>query len=253
MVHLGVRPVGLAQSFSPLGRESFLTRVEWVDGWPHAVVPHLAPGPGVEEYFDLADPTALGDPGWLAVRRTPASIGTAGCRGLVVTGDGTTLDDPRPWFLGRRQRHLAATVTTTVDASRGTGGLAARYGEDSWFAIEAAPDGTVTARAVLAGLDRTWTAVLPVGAVELRMEMTPPPSDFSAGAVGGDRIRLIARSTAEAGGDDVVLTELDGRYWTFEVAKTFTGRVVGLYATDGTVSFADFRYRGRNAPEEQIP
>jgi beta-xylosidase len=248
MVHLGVRPVGLSQGFSPLGRETFLTAVEWVDGWPQSRLSEPAPGPGVEESFDLADPAALDDPGWLAVRRTPASVGTRGEHGLSITGDGTTLDDPQPRFVGRRQRHLHATVATTVDASRGTGGLACRYGEDHWFAIEAALGGVVTARARLAGLDRTWQATLPAGEVELRMELTPPPSDFSAGAVGGDRIRLVAA----AAGVDVVLTELDGRYWTFEVAKSFTGRVVGLYATDGTVTFADFRYRGSDAPHEEF-
>jgi xylan 1,4-beta-xylosidase len=67
--------------------------------------------------------------------------------------------------------------------------------------------------------------------------------------VGGDRIRLVARP---ADGEDVVLTELDGRYWTFEVARSFTGRVVGLYATDGPVTFADFRYRGSDT-EEKTP
>jgi beta-xylosidase len=245
LVHLGVRPVGLAQAYSPLGRETFLTAVDWVDGWPRTRLPSLAPGPGVEETFDLTATGALDDPGWLAVRRTPGEVAKATDAGLAITGDGTTLDDPRPWFVGRRQRHLHATVATTVDATAGTGGLACRYGEDHWFAVEAGPGGDVTASARLAGLHQTWTATLPAGAVELRMELTPPPSDFSAGAVGGDRIRLIAA----AGGEDVVLTELDGRYWTFEVAKSFTGRVIGLHATDGTVTFADFRYRGDDTEE----
>jgi xylan 1,4-beta-xylosidase len=156
--------------------------------------------------------------------------------------------DPR-----RRQRHLSATVSTRVDASAGAGGLASSYGEDHWFAVEARGDGTsttVTARAQPAGLDRSWSAELLVGEVELRMELTPPPSDFSAGAVGGDRIRLVAKPPDEAGGEDVVLTELDGRYWTFEVAKSFTGRVVGLYAAEGTVTFADYRCRGSDQTQE---
>jgi xylan 1,4-beta-xylosidase len=41
-----------------------------------------------------------------------------------------------------------------------------------------------------------------------------------------------------------VLAEFDGRYWSFEVAKSFTGRVLGVYAAEGTVSFSDLRYRG---------
>jgi xylan 1,4-beta-xylosidase len=39
------------------------------------------------------------------------------------------------------------------------------------------------------------------------------------------------------------------------VAKSSTGRVVGLYAIEGTVSFADLRYRGADAApqREEIP
>ena len=34
MVLLGVRPRGMSPRFHVLGRETFLTPVEWVDGWP---------------------------------------------------------------------------------------------------------------------------------------------------------------------------------------------------------------------------
>lgn len=65
--------------------------------------------------------------------------------------------------------------------------------------------------------------------------VTPPPSDFSEGAVGGDRIRLLARAAGSAGSDDMVLADLDGRHWTFETAKAFTGRTFGVYAVDREV------------------
>ena len=67
--------------------------------------------------------------------------------------------------------------------------------------------------------------------------------------MGGDRIRLVAG----AGGEDVLLTELDGRYWTAETCASFTGRVLGLYATEGTVRFADYRYRGSESGEQHRP
>jgi hypothetical protein len=38
------------------------------------------------------------------------------------------------------------------------------------------------------------------------------------------------------------LAELDGRYLSTEVAGGFTGRVVGLYATRGTVAFDWYEY-----------
>jgi hypothetical protein len=129
-------------------------------------------------------------------------------------------------------------VSTTVDASGGAGGLAARYDEHHWISLEAR--GTVvSARAQLAGLAQTWQATVPAGDVELRMEITPPPASFNFAAMGGDRIRLLAAGA--------LVAELDGRYWTAETCASFTGRVIGLYASEGTVSFAGFRYRGSEA------
>ena len=57
------------------------------------------------------------------------------------------------------------------------------------------------------------------------MEMTPPPAGFNSAAMGGDRIRLLAAGT--------LVAELDGRYWTAETCASFTGRVIGLYASAG--------------------
>jgi xylan 1,4-beta-xylosidase len=233
-----VRPLGLTQSFSPLGRETFITPVSWVDGWPRPDPVLLAPRDTVEEeFFDFADPSALQDPGWLAVRTTPASVASVVTGRLSITGR-TGLDDPHPQFVGRRQRHLTAAVSVTVDASNGTGGLAARYDEDHWFCLEAR--GTVvTARAHVAGLAQSWQAEVPAGDVELRIEMTLPPVSFNTAAMGGDRIRLLAAGT--------LVAELDGRYWTAETCASFTGRVIGLYASEGTVSFGRWKYRGTEA------
>ena len=246
MVLLGVRPVGLALAFSPLGRETFLTDVDWVNDWPQPIMVQLEPRGGSSEVVvDFGDSRALDDPGWVAVRALPSDIGSLTARSgrLTITADGNDLDTMRPQFLGRRQQHLTASVATRIDASAGVGGLAARLSEDHYFAIEA--DGTrgatiVAARARLSGIEHTWSDELPAGEILFRIEMEPPPNDFSQGAIGGDRIRL----TAAGGGEEILLAELDGRYWTFETAKCFTGRVIGLYATSGEVSFAEFRYRG---------
>jgi xylan 1,4-beta-xylosidase len=249
LIMLGMRPLGATQSFSPLGRETFITEVTWVEGWPQAEPVLLAPRESAEEeVFDFADASALDDPGWLAVRTTPADVASLAAPPgrLTIRGDGSTLDDLLPRFLGRRQRHVSATVATTVDASAGVGGLAFRYDERHHVSLEArggADSTVVTAQANLAGLRQTWEVVVPAAEVELRMEMRPPPVGLNIDALGGDRIRLLASSD----GVDHVLAELDGRYWTAETAASFTGRVVGLYAAEGTVSFADYRYHGSDA------
>jgi xylan 1,4-beta-xylosidase len=238
LVLLGVRPLGLTQSFSPLGRETFITPVSWVDGWPQPEPVLLAPRDATdEEVFDFADPDTLTEPGWLAVRTTPGSVASVVDGRLSITGR-AGLDDAHPQFVGRRQRHHRTTTSTTVDASSGTGGLAVRYDEEHWICLEAQGT-TVTVRAQVAGLAQTWPVVVPVGDVELRIEMTLPSAGFNFVAMGADRIRLLAGGT--------LITELDGRYWTSETCASFTGRVIGLYASAGTVSFADFRYRGTSA------
>ncbi|MFD6549592.1 hypothetical protein [Streptomyces sp. NPDC058398] len=186
-------------------------------------------------------------PGRIAVRQLPAAVATPTPDGLLIrrTPGHTGLDGPRPAFVGRRQRHLGAVVSAVLDVGEGRGGLAFRNAEDNLVALEARATATgveVEARVVVAGFDRTWHATLPCGDVELTIASAPPPSDFSAGAVGGDRIRLTAR-VADAG---VTLVELDGRHWCFETAKAFTDRVVGPFAAEGAVRVRRLRYSGRS-------
>ncbi|MFJ3772362.1 family 43 glycosylhydrolase [Streptomyces sp. NPDC090075] len=239
MVLLGVRTLGDAQAFSPLGRETFITGLEWTDdGWPVASPVELAARPDTERtVFSFEDGATLDDPGWLAVRDIPGALARLRSGRLVLEGRGVGLEDPQPVFVGRRQRHLNATVSATVDVSDGAGGLAARCDERHHLGIEAQTgDGgtAVTARAVLAGLRQEWRLTLPASPVELRIEMRPPAQPSPA--LGGDRIRLLA--------DGTLLAELDGRYWTTETSASFTGRVIGVYAREGTVRFGDYRYTG---------
>ena len=250
MVLLGVRPLGLAKSFSPLGRETFLAAVDWVDGWPHARLPRVT-GAGPEERgYDFSNGAGLEDPQWIGVRRVPAEFSAPTSKGLLLRGEGGTMGSPRPCFLAQRQRHLGMEFRAVLDVAAGAGGIAIRNAEDNWFGIEAGQDGgsvRITARAVVAGFDRTWETTVPSGDVELAIVASPPPSDFTAGAVGGDRIRLLVRSSGPGGNpDDELLTELDGRHWAFETAKGFTGRAFGVFAVDGEVLVRQLSYRGRD-------
>jgi xylan 1,4-beta-xylosidase len=47
-----------------------------------------------------------------------------------------------------------------------------------------------------------------------------------------------------------LIADLDGRYLSAEVAAPFVGRVLGLYATTGTVTFRPYSYRGIEIPTE---
>jgi beta-xylosidase len=248
IVLLGMRPRGMTQAFSALGRETFVSRVEWVDGWPVAQPVELRPRPGVIEYdlafHDLEGRQTLDD-GWLAIRQEPGHVAKFDVDGrLVLTGDGATMDDLRPHFVGRRQLNQTARFATTADVTQGTGGISVRYDEDHHYDVEATggPEATVVvARARLASLVQEWSVMLPAGPVELIIDAVPPTGDgFGPGLMTSDRVRL----QASAGGKTVTLAEVDGRYLSAETAASFTGRVAGLYATTGRVAFAGLRYRG---------
>lgn len=241
LVLLGMRPLGSTRQFSPLGRETFATRVRWVDGWPSPEPVVLDPRPGVfEEAFSFTGGDALSDPGWITPREAPAVVARVAGGRLVIDGAKGGMAALRPAFAGRRQRHHVSATRVTVDATAGAGGLALRYDEETFIAIEARGS-TVTATARIPSLRQQWTAALPPGEITLGIETAPPPPGFGAEAKGGDRIRLLAA----AGGEEVLLAELDGRHWTAESAGgSFTGRVTGMYAAEGSVSFGGFSYRG---------
>ncbi|WSD94919.1 family 43 glycosylhydrolase [Streptomyces sp. NBC_01474] len=107
LVCLGVRPVGLAKAFSPLGRGTFLADVDWVDDWPRARLTELPPAPAEEVSYDLGAPDALTNPIWIAVRQLPVAVAPPTPDGLLIrrTSGHTGLDGSRPAFVGRRQQH----------------------------------------------------------------------------------------------------------------------------------------------------
>jgi hypothetical protein len=249
MVLLGMRPRGGTQAFSALGRETFVTEVRWEDGWPVADPVELRPRDGdVETTHGFTGPL---DDGWLAIRRLPASVAdldSAPGR-LTLTGEGTDLTHPSPVFLGRRQLNQTATLATTVDARGGAGGIAVRDDEQTVYTLRAEDDGaatTVTAEARVPGIVQSWSAGLPSGPVELRLESEPPGALGAGGstdwseAMTSDFIRFVARS----GDEEVLLARVDGRYLSAETAASFTGRVIGLFAIEGTVTFDELRYTG---------
>ena len=93
----------------------------------------------------------------------------------------------------------------------------------------------MTARAHLAGLEQTWsTTVRPAISNFVRrwphQQLDSPERQWAETASG-------------CMPPDTLVAELDGRYWTAEICA-FTGRVIGLYASEGTVRFANFRHRG---------
>ncbi|WP_155059510.1 glycoside hydrolase family 43 protein [Streptomyces blattellae] len=248
MVMLGMRPRGMARAFSPMGRETFVTPVRWADGWPVVEPVRLAePGPAVSRHEDFA--AGVPGPEWVAVRRSPSEVVSSYGRpgALRLRADGSDMDSLRPVFLGVRQEHEEASFTAELDVSSGTGGLSLRMDELHHYDIEAGP-GTVRARARVGPLSQSWELPRPGDASAVLLRISTGPVTFPSDG----------RGSLEHGGPDTVrlsvgtgdgwqeLAALDGRYVSAEIAASFTGRVAGLYAADGTVNVRWFHYEGHD-------
>jgi xylan 1,4-beta-xylosidase len=240
---LGVRPRSMTRAFSALGRETFVTPVHWHDdGWPSIEPVLLNPRPGTRVEVSFSSDREL-DGEWVAIRRATAAVADLSVRPgwLTLRGEGSTLDDAHPIFLGRRQEHLTNSVTVTVDASQGVGGLAVRYDERFHVEVEAG-GGAVTGRAVIGGLRQEWTRAFEGDVLDLHIESRKPAD--AGGFVSTSDVFHIA---ATIDGQRIELGELDGRFLSSETTESFTGRVIGLYAATGEVAFQRWVAEGDDA------
>ena len=148
-VFLATRPY--AGDLYNIGRETFLLPVTWRDGWPiilphGAAIPRVARAPALPR--DAAPPTsgsfayrdgfdaARLDPAWLAIRG-PAAARLGGGQLGLVPGDALG-GAGRPAFVGRRQVHDDAMVTTAlrfVPMQGERAGIAAVQSDDALLAL----------------------------------------------------------------------------------------------------------------------
>jgi xylan 1,4-beta-xylosidase len=246
MVLLGVRPGGGTPGWHVLGRETFLVPVTWADGWPvpgplepTMTVPWpLRPFASSGSRDDFDSPRL--HPRWISARSRPsASWSTTERPGwLTLHARGPSLDQPGINFVGRRQQDLSCRVRTLADTSEGRGGLAVRLDECHHYALEAG-DGLVRVTVRIGSIRHTVTTrPIPSGPVRLRMDILASTHGWHP-SQGPDELHLGIES---GDGDFLTLAQLDGRYLSTEVAGGFTGRVIGMFTTAGTVRFDWYDY-----------
>lgn len=228
--------------FYNIGRETFLLPVTWKDGWPvildpgkpipHVVAkPRLPAGPapklptsGDFAYVDGFDTPKLGMQ-WIGVRTPKANFWRLDRGDLVLKG-GAALGDQKgvPAFLGRRQQHHVATVSTTVtfapmkDGDRA--GLAAMQSDQSnlFFGLTRLAGKPVVALYTRDKGEETLVASAPVDPrrpVTLTIRANGGTMAFDYGAGG-------AKRTLKAG--------LDARFLSTNRAGGFVGTVIGPFA-----------------------
>jgi beta-xylosidase len=144
---LGVWVRGSTRAFGSLGRETFLTRVEWHDNWPRIAPVDATERTPLPPFVDDFGGEPLG-PEWIAVRRRPSDVARIEGGELVLEGEQRSMDDKVPTFVGRRQTRFQARIAATVRAATPdtVGGLSVRFDEAHHFDIELRPGRVVAAR-----------------------------------------------------------------------------------------------------------
>lgn len=244
MVMLGMRTRGMTRAFSSLGRETFITEVNWTaDGWLTAepvVLNDVQPAPEFTDNFDPSANAGELSGEWVAVRRFADEFASLGADGLTIRGEGQSMFDELPAFVGRRQRRFEGIVVADIKVpADGIGGLSVRYDEVSHYDLELR-EGRMIARfaanrivheVVAEGFDLS-AAADSAGFVRAYIELKPAAAGFSTDAQSSDFIEF---GWIDAQGAKHAVTEFDGRFLSAEVTASFTGRVIGIYAQNGTV------------------
>ena len=275
MVLLGIRARGVWPPYHVLGRETFLAPVHWVDGWPvvdpvrelsfapvgSAPATAAAPDPGVH-HDDFDDPRLA--PCWISPRSRPDTTWSLTDRPgwLTLHASGTTLDRTGATLVARRQQHHNCRASVRVDPGSGRAGLTIRIDEAHHYDLEVS-GGTVHATGRVGPFRQVFAEQhVPPGPVTLTIttrthHLLPPTvtasdrlpdlgAPFGVGPVTCDIIGFELETDA----GPVVLAELDGRYLSTEVTAGFTGRVIGMYVTEGSAAFDWYDYRPVPAPEQ---
>lgn len=244
---LGVRPFDGQNSNT--GRETFMMPVRWRDGWPRItdpgqVVPWVVPRPTTLGGYKSPWPThgafSIRDdfthsklpPYWLTLRNPRGDWWriAGGTLGIDAKPEAFSARG-NPSLLARRQQHLNATATTSVqfdpsdDGSEA--GLIALQNDEYWYFLAVGRDHgkrTIRLRRRTGAQDPAIGVVLASaaspghGAVELRIEAHGASYDFDWSPDGRSWHKL--------------LTGADGTILSTKRAGGFTGSVFGLYAHD---------------------
>ncbi|GAA0448291.1 MULTISPECIES: glycoside hydrolase family 43 protein [Sphingomonas] len=237
---LAVRPY--EGDFYNIGRETFLLPVTWKDGWPIILpkgeaipfasrvpkLPAQAPGPvpttGDFGYVDEFEGDKLAMQ-WIGVR-TPKRPFYHLEAGDLVLDRGTPIGDLSgvPAFVGRRQQHHVATVSTTVRFDPGAdgerGGLAAMQSDRNYlfFGVTRIAGKPVVALYTADQGQERLVASAPISPGN--------PVTLTIRADGG----TMAFDYEGAAGRKTLAADVDARFLSTKVATGFVGTLIGPYA-----------------------
>lgn len=237
---LATRPYG--PDLYNIGRETFLLPVTWTNGWPRILeagkpIPFVARKPdlpaqprpaqplnGDFAYVDEFDAPTL-SPAWIGIR-TPRKPVYSLQEGALILHSSARLGDVKgvPAFMGRRQQHHIATVSTTLafkpDKAGDRAGLALIQNDDSWLFFGVALVGGKPAIALYVR-ENSKTERLIASAV-----FADRPVTLTVRANGG----VLACEYLVAGKSEILKADVDITFLSTRAAGGFVGTVMGPYA-----------------------
>lgn len=233
MVYLGVRPRGMVPKFHVNGRETFIAGVEWVDGWP--VVDE-------SRYEPVRIPTGFRDDFSAdSLHSRWISHGGVHRRAVALVDGGlevTAVESPWPVpAIGVRARDESwrARVRWSGD---GIGALRLHMDTENWVEIRLEVGRVVVEHAVTGiRTELASAACTREEVVALAVASEPWPASWPANQ-GPDTVSL----TIETVSGSTELARIDGRLLSTEFTAGFTGRTIGVRATQGRVVVSEFSY-----------
>lgn len=235
IVYLAVRPRGSSPEWHVLGRESFASEIEWIEGWPVVGRPIEPPESVSRESLTLGEPLP---PTWIGDETFPGSVVT-----IVENGwDLSATRDDIETFIGRRQDRLYASARVVLTTTR-SAAFSIRIDRKHQLRLEL--DGDQLTTVLVIGGNRI--------VFDVRKFSTLPQLEIRALPLTGDEFDTTRGPDVLVAGyienDDFVETgRTDGRYVSTEVAGGMTGRLFGISAIRGVASLAGFRYVGSDNP-----
>jgi hypothetical protein len=229
-VYLGSRPHGSTPGFHVLGRETFLTGVDWIDGWPR-----FDPGrfevPIADTGFTDSFTGAEIDPRWVVPGGEPASLV------LPDAAGGIRFAEEHPGPLCTRVCDLEWTADAVVENA---GSLGLRV-DQRHHCVITLQDGQAHVVVQIGDISHKSASIAvdaPTASLRIRVtEPTAPPVPI--GDAGPDEIIL----SVGIGSSFTELARLDGRYFSTEVASGFTGRMLAVGSPDPTGRIRSVSYR----------
>nr|WP_315392706.1 glycoside hydrolase family 43 protein [uncultured Duganella sp.] len=236
-VFLATRPY--PGNFYNIGRETFLLPVTWKDGWPTILeqgkpVPYALAKPNLP----VQPPPALpmnGDFGYVDEFDKPLSPAWTGMRtprgelyridkGALVLRSGRPLGklDGAPGFIGRRQQHHDATVSTIVD-------FAPRHDGDRAGLVAIQNDANYLFMGVTQAAGRRMVALYKYEDGRESLLATAPVADERVELIMEMRGGRSAYSYRSGGRLNTLKEHVDATFLSTQKAKGFVGVVIGPY------------------------